>query len=289
MIWYLFLFIYQINLHFLRNEMKISLIQMNAIDNKKANLLNAEKLIRNTVEEQNPNLVVLPECFNYHGGTTESATAEAEYFPGGESYEFLSSIAKELNIHLHAGSIIEQYEGKIFNSSLVFNPDGEEIARYRKIHLFDIETPDGVVYKESDTYDRGEEIVTYQINGTTFGCTICYDIRFPELHAELVRKGAQVIIIPAAFTVPTGEAHWEILCRARAIETQTFIAACGTTGIHVEDGEERHTYGNSMIVDPWGKILSRAGDEVTSVTAEIDLNYAQEVREKLPAVDHHVL
>ncbi|MBL4603989.1 MAG: carbon-nitrogen hydrolase family protein [Emcibacteraceae bacterium] len=269
--------------------MKVSLVQMNAIDNKQVNLKVVNKLIRKIVAVESPRLVVLPECFDFHGGTTETATAEAECFPDGQSYNFLSSIAKELGIYLHAGSIIEKFDGKIYNSTVVFDPLGSEVARYRKIHLFDIETPDGVIYKESDTYDRGDQIITYEIDGVRFGCTICYDIRFPELYAELVKKGAEVIVIPAAFTKQTGEAHWELLCRARAIETQTYVLACGTTGTHVEDGEDRYTYGNSMIVDPWGKILIRADHEVCTVTSTIDLNYVSEVREKLPAINHHVL
>lgn len=269
--------------------MKVSLIQVNATDDKAHNLSQAESLVRETASRDTPRLIVLPENFNYLGGTTASSREAAETFPQGESYQLMQDLACELRVFLHAGSMIERDGDDIYNTSVVFNPSGEEIARYRKLHLFDIEGPDGSVYKESRLFSRGREIVTYRIDGYTFGCSICYDIRFPELYARLVDAGADVILIPAAFTLMTGKDHWEVLCRARAIETQTYVLAAGQIGAYVEDGEERRKFGASMIVSPWGTPLARAEDRVGTVSAWIDLEYLKVVRSRIPVREHRVL
>ncbi len=168
--------------------------------------------------------------------------------------------AREHKVFVHAGTLMEKVpnEKRIYNSTFVFNREGQEIAHYRKIHMFDIVGPDGTAYKESATVKPGENVVVYDLDGFKIGCAICYDIRFAELYLELEKAGADVIVLPAAFTLQTGKDHWEVLARARAIETQTYFAACGQTGSTVSNGERRHTYGHSLVCDPWGHVVARA-------------------------------
>lgn len=267
--------------------MKVSLIQMNSQDDKAANLREAERLVREVVDSENPDLVVLPEYFAYLGEGRDNVHGSGESFPDGESYVALSALAKELKITLHAGSMVEKAGNRHFNTTLVFGPDGAEVARYRKIHLFDVETPGGVVYRESDTIDRGEEIVTYKLGDLTVGCAICYDIRFPELFRALRDQGADLIVLPAAFTLMTGKDHWEVLARARAIETETYFLAVGQTGAHAEG--RKWCWGHSMVIDPWGHMIAQASDGVGATSARIDPARIAKVRQDIPVANHHVL
>lgn len=269
--------------------MKVCLIQMNSRDNKRANLAQAEKLLREGIEQTAPDLVLLPELFTYLGGTVEGARDSAEELPGGPAYTLLQGIAREYGVYLHGGSLNEKSGEQYYNTTVVFNPAGEEIARYRKIHLFDVTTPDGKSYCESATYSRGDGIVTYRIGDVTVGCSICYDLRFPELYAALANAGADVIVVPAAFTLMTGKDHWEVLCRARAIETQTYVLAINQTGPYIEDGIERASYGNSMVVDPWGAAIARAQEGVGYTAARLNFDYLKCVRTDLPVLQHHVM
>jgi predicted amidohydrolase len=169
----------------------------------------------------------------------------------------------------------------------VFDPDGQEIARYRKMHLFDIVAPDGTGYRESNTYGAGDEVVTYEADGTRVGCAICYDLRFPDLFWKLRERGAEVIFLPSAFTLATGKDHWEVMIRSRAIETQCWFAAPATWGKHLEGkGEARFTYGHSMIVDPWGHVTAKVSDGVGWVTARIDHKVTERVRRDMPVLEH---
>ena len=194
------------------------------------------------------------------GGDRTVRNANAELLPpkgsnapGGPAYEFLRETARAAKVHVHGGSIIEKGPEKLFNTTVVFDPDGQEIARYRKMHLFDIVAPDGTGYRESNTYGAGDEVVTYEADGMKVGCAICYDLRFPDLFWKLREQGAEVIFLPSAFTLATGKDHWEVMIRSRAIETQCWFAAPATWGKHLEGkGEARFTYGHSMIVDPVG-------------------------------------
>lgn len=269
--------------------MKVSLIQANSRDDKGKNLQAIESLVRAAAAADSPRLVVLPECYDFLGGTEEAAFAAAESFPDGKSYRLAQGLARELRIYLHAGSVMERDGEATYNSTVVFDPDGTEIARYRKIHLFDIEAPDGKSYKESRVYSAGRDCVTYAMDGVRVGCSICYDIRFPELYLKLVAAGAEIIVIPAAFTLQTGKDHWEILCRGRAIETQAYVLAAAMYGPYLDHGEEREKYGNSMIVGPWGTVVARAEDRVGHVTATLDLDYVRRVREMIPVRQHRVL
>lgn len=269
--------------------MKVCVLQLESQTDKAANLAQAEKLLRESIAATKPDLVVMPEIFTYRGGTVEGARESAEEVPGGSAWTLLQGIAKEFGVYLHGGSINERDDDRYYNTTLVFDPRGREVARYRKIHLFDVVTPDGVEYKESATYSRGDEVVTFAIGERTVGLSICYDLRFPELYGALRRAGADVIVVPAAFTLLTGKDHWEVLCRARAIETQAYVLAANQDGSYVEAGIERASYGHSMIVDPWGTVLARAQPGAGYIAASLDLGYLENVRSKLPSNAHHVL
>ena len=268
--------------------MKVSIVQMNSISDKAANIAAAEALIERAVDEERPDWVLLPEFFDWAGGSKADKLANAETFPGGPAYEMARNQAIKQKIFVHAGSIMERIEGeeRIHNTSVVFNREGEEIARYRKIHLFDVTTPDGASYKESQTVKAGDQVVTYDCEGVTIGCSICYDLRFPDLFQALAEKGAQVIALPAAFTLQTGKDHWEVLLRARAIETETYVCASAQTGSFTVGNEQRQTYGHSLVVDPWGHVVAKASDGVGIVSARIDMGQVRRVRGLIPVAEH---
>ncbi len=268
--------------------MKISLIQTSPQTDKAENLSITRGLMEDAVRTDSPDLIVLPEYFEYYGGTPEEKLAATESVPGGPAYKMAQDFAREHKVFVHAGTLMEKVpnEKRIYNSTFVFNREGKEIAHYRKIHMFDIVGPDGTAYKESATVKPGENVVVYDLDGFKVGCAICYDIRFAELYLELEKAGADVIVLPAAFTLQTGKDHWEVLARARAIETQTYFAACGQTGSTVSNGERRHTYGHSLVCDPWGHVVARASDGVGFVTARIERAQIERVRSLIPMVSH---
>lgn len=259
-------------------------IQMNSQADKQANLQRADLLVRQAAAE-GANFILLPEKFNLLGNTKD-------YFAGAEALDgmtitWASELAAELNVELVAGSIVEKVEGaeKLANTCVHLGPDGTTKAIYRKIHMFDVEVG-GQIYRESDHEDRGEEIVQSTASGASVGLTVCYDLRFPELYRILAIRGAQIVTVPAAFTYVTGEAHWELLLRARAVENQVFVVAANQFGYH--DGDRR-SYGNSMIIDPWGTVLARAGDEGESViAAPLDFVAQSDIRDKLPSLANRV-
>jgi nitrilase len=270
--------------------MKVSIIQMNSLSDKAANIAAAEALIERAVREERPDWVLLPEFFDWAGGFKADKLRNAESFPGGPAYEMARRQAIKHRIFVHAGSIIEKIEGedRIHNTSVVFNREGEEIARYRKIHLFDVTTPDGTSYKESQTVKAGDKVVTYDCEGVIVGCSICYDLRFPDLFQALAEKGAELIALPAAFTMHTGKDHWEVLLRARAIETETYVCASAQTGSFPVGDEQRHTYGHSLVADPWGHVVAKASDGVGVVSARIDKAQIGRVRGLIPVAEHKV-
>ncbi|MGZ8708149.1 MAG: carbon-nitrogen hydrolase family protein, partial [Gaiellaceae bacterium] len=214
-------------------------------------------------------------------GSPDDLHAGAEPVPGPTT-EWAGALCRELGVWLVAGSIVERVDDddKLRNTSVLIGPDGEVHASYRKIHLFDVEVG-GMVYRESDAEAPGDEVVVADVDGVELGMAVCYDLRFPELFRIMAVRGARVVSLPAAFTVPTGRAHWEILLRARAIENQVFVIAAGQIGRHPPDHE---SYGHSMIVDPWGIVLAEAPDEVGYITADLDLDAQRGVREKLPSL-----
>jgi nitrilase len=277
---------------------KISLIQMNTQENKAANLAQAEQLIDRAVAEDRPDLVLLPEMFTLLSESLEAKRAQAETLPArtgdgrgadapGEAYALLRGLAARHRIHVHGGSLLEKDGDKFFNTSVAFDRSGREVARYRKIHLFDVVTPDGKVYAESANVGRGQEIVTYDLEGHTVGCSICYDVRFPELYQALAKRGAEIIVVPSAFTLQTGKDHWEPLLRARAIETETYVLAAAQTGSFA-NGTRTH-YGHSLVADPWGHVIARAQDTVGFVTARLDFGLLRDVRQRIPVAQHKVL
>jgi nitrilase len=274
--------------------MRVSVIQMNTGANKADNIAQARQLILNAVEQDRPDVVSLPEVWDSLGGDRATRAANAEVLPaqgsnepGGEAYEFLRETARAAKVHVHGGSIIEQGPEKLFNTTVVFNPDGTELARYRKMHLFDIVAPDGTGYRESAAYGAGDAIVTYEAAGVKVGCAICYDVRFPDLFWELRAAGAELIFLPSAFTLATGRDHWEALIRGRAIETQCWFAAPATWGKHLEGkGDPRFTYGHSMVVNPWGHVVAQVSDGIGWSTARIDQALTARVRRDMPVLDH---
>jgi deaminated glutathione amidase len=193
-------------------------------------------------------------------------------------------LARELAIHLHIGSLaVKISPEKAANRTFVIDPQGEIVARYDKIHMFDVNLANGESYRESNTYRPGESAVVVPLPFCNVGLTICYDVRFPALYRALAEAGANVLTVPAAFTKQTGEAHWHLLLRARAVETGCFVLAAAQGGHH-ENG--RDTFGHSLIVDPWGRVIAEAGIEPGVTIADIDLSLVDEARGRVPALDH---
>ncbi len=263
----------------------VAAVQMSSGPDRAANVARAEALIRRAAG-RGARLVVLPEVFAWRG-TRPGDPGATEPVPGPTTAT-LAALARELGIHLCAGSLLETVAGESrpYNTSCLFDPQGELIARYRKMHLFDVEIPGRVSVRESDTRAPGDAVVTARTALGTLGLSICYDLRFPELYRALVRAGAQVLLVPSAFTFPTGAAHWEVLCRARAIESQCYLIAADQTGTSPHGFAD---WGDSLIVDPWGRVLARAGDGEGVITAEIDLAYLARVRQELPCLTHQRL
>jgi nitrilase len=271
--------------------MHISVIQMNQGSDKAANLAQATRLIEAAVAADRPALVSLPETWTNLGGGRDSRRAAAEVLPepgaeGGPAYEMLRGLARRHAITVHGGSIIEDGGEKLFNTTLVFDPAGAEIARYRKIHLFDITAPDGTGYRESALYGGGDTLALFEAGGIRFGCTICYDMRFPELYVELRRRGAEAILVPSNFTLQTGKDHWEALLRARAIDTQCWIIAAASYGTYEERGATRSVYGHSLVADPWGHVVAKCSDGVGWASARIDPAVTARVRAGMPLLEH---
>jgi deaminated glutathione amidase len=255
-------------------------IQMTSNSDKNANLEKAERLIR-LAAARGARFAALPETFNWRGKRSDEPAA-AESLEG-ETLTLMARLARELQIHLLAGSITEHVlgESRRYNTSVLFGSDGARLAVYRKIHLFDIDLPGRVTVKESEAKLPGREVVTAATSLGTVGLSVCYDVRFPELYRRLVYAGATIVTIPSAFTFPTGEAHWEVLIRARAVENQCYVIAPAQFGLNVHGFSD---YGNSMIADPWGRVLARAADQEGALLALIDMDYLERTRRELPAL-----
>ncbi|EKF61610.1 Nitrilase/cyanide hydratase and apolipoprotein N-acyltransferase [Agrobacterium albertimagni AOL15] len=269
--------------------MNIALIQMNSQPDRSANLAQALRLMRDACAGAKPDLLVLPEHFDWTGGTPEEKRQAADLAPGGEAYEMVRTFAREAGVAIHAGSLLERRSdaSTIFNTSVVFDASGTEIGRYRKIHLFDITAPDGKVYAESAVVAAGDGLLVYAIGGFRVGCAICYDLRFSRLFDQLAGLDVDLIILPAAFTQQTGKDHWEVLCRARAIEFQCYFVACGQCGSYrAPNGEERVMFGHSTVVDPWGRVIATADREIGVINAVLDRTVVDRVREMIPMAEH---
>lgn len=260
--------------------MKIGLAQLNSRQNKAANLAAAGEAI-DRLAAQGADLVLLPEMSNFHG--LENSYAEAAETIPGPSSDWAQQKAKEHGIFLHCGSFAERRGDLVYNTGVVFDRSGAEMARYSKIHLFDAKTPDGLEYKESAAFAAGSEIVTCDCEGVTLGLAICYDVRFPQLFHALADRGAHLFLLPAAFTVPTGISHWEPCLRARAIENGCYVAACGQWGRYARG---RENYGHSLVVDPWGVVLAQCREGTDTLIADLDMEHLRKVRERLPVQKH---
>lgn len=268
------------------NKLMVAAIQMQSRDDKQHNLSRVEELLDVGIE-RGAKLVALPELFNFCGNP-QSLKANAEPIPG-PTVNLLCAKAKESHVYILGGSLAESVSGteKIFNTSVLIEPSGRIIAKYRKLHLFDAEIGEQVVIKESDVIEHGDKPVTAETDYGTVGLTICYDLRFPELYRYLAAKGAKIIFVPSAFMAATGKDHWEPLIRARAIENQVFIIAPNEIG--PIPGTNMLRYGRSIIVDPWGTVLSQASDTEGVITAELDFDYLLKVRKELPSLTHRRL
>jgi deaminated glutathione amidase len=264
--------------------MRVSIIQMNAGDDKAANHETAASLIEAAVKTDRPDLVALPEMFAFHGMNSKGRRDAAETIPDGETYVFLQGLAKRHGVVVHGGSYIEKSGDDYFNTTVVFAADGSELCRYRKIHLFDVTTPDGREYKESAVFSSGDETVVYEACGVRIGCSICYDLRFPELYQHLIQSKCRVIMVPAAFTLQTGKDHWEVLLRARAIETETYVVAPAQWGVY--PGGKGASYGHSMVIDPWGNVITRIPEGDGFATATLSMDYLEMVRGRIPVATH---
>ena len=283
--------------------MKITVVQTNSINDKAKNIAQATTLIEAAVKADRPDVLVLPEVWNWRGGSTADKVRNADRIParpsgadqhpgGGNAYEALQALAKKHKVWIHGGSMIELIpEGKqVYNTTCVFNREGRETARYRKIHMFDITAPDGMTFNESDSVKAGGEVVAYDLEGMKVGCSICYDMRFAELYIQLAKQGCDVIMVPSSFTLQTGKDHWDLLLRARAVETQCYIVAPGQYGPYPDaKGATRLSYGHSLIADPWGHIVAKVSDGIGFASANIDRAQLKRVRELIPMNAHRRL
>ncbi len=256
-------------------------IQLCSNEDKARNLKMASRFIDDAVKE-GADVIVLPEMFNCCGHT-KVMVENAEEIPG-DTINTLSDKARTNGIYIVCGSIFEKVEkNRVHNTSVIIGRNGGILAKYAKIHLFDVDIQDKIIYKESEHVVAGQQIVTVNMGSFEAGLSICYDLRFCELYRTLALKGAEIIFIPAAFTSTTGEYHWEPLIKARAIENQVFVVAANQIGTSPNNIT---CYGNSMIVDPWGRVLAKAKDHENVITAEIDLNLLNEVRAEIPLFEH---
>jgi nitrilase len=257
-------------------------VQMHSGPNSSANLAHAAERVEAAAAD-GAKLIVLPEMFA-HLGPWQAMLAAAEPIPGPTS-QFLSALARRLRIVLVGGSFCERdpVDGRVYNTSLIFDSTGQQVARYRKIHLFDVELPGEVSYHESAWLAAGDRVSVVATECGRIGQAICYDLRFAELFLCMSRAANDLICIPAAFTATTGRAHWEVLLRARAIENQAYVIAPNQIGKHTEQFE---TFGHSAIIDPWGTVLAVASDECGYIAADVDLEHLQKIRRRLPALEH---
>jgi predicted amidohydrolase len=264
--------------------MRVAAVQLNSTDEKDRNLEVAERLVRDAAAA-GAELIGLPEKWPVLGGT-DALRGGAEPLDG-PTLSTVGNWARELGVHILAGSIseLDPAREKLLNTSTLIDRDGEIVAAYRKIHMFDVDVG-GVTYRESAHEDPGDEVVLADAGGVAVGLTVCYDLRFPELYREHARRGARFLCVPSAFAPATGRDHWEVLLRARAIENQAFVIAPAQWGDHAPN---RSSYGRSLVVDPWGVVLATVGDREGVATADCDLAAQDQLREALPALTHRRL
>ncbi|WIF94883.1 carbon-nitrogen hydrolase family protein [Caminicella sporogenes] len=262
------------------SKVKFAICQMQVINSKEANLKKVEDMIRKASYE-GADIAVLPEMFNCPYDNNFFSDYAEEY--PGKTTKLLSNLAKELGIYIVGGSIPERERSRIFNTSYIFNKNGELIGRHRKIHLFDVDVDGGITFKESDTFSFGQDITVIETEFCKIGIAICYDMRFPELMRLMTLKGAKVIIVPAAFNMTTGPAHWHALAKIRAVDNQVYFIAASPSRNY---NSSYIAYGHSLIVDPWGEIVAKADERETVIIKEMDLHRVDKIREEFPLLKH---
>jgi predicted amidohydrolase len=262
-------------------------IQMTSTPNLEKNLIEAEELI-DLAMRRGAELVCLPENFAFLGKEEDKLAHASEIALKTE--KFLKTMAQRFQVTILGGGFPVPIVGnptKAYNTALLIDPNGQELMRYQKVHLFDVDVPDGNTYQESSTVMAGENLphLYHSEKLGNLGLSICYDVRFPELYRHLSAKGADVLFVPAAFTAYTGKDHWQVLLQARAIENTCYVVAPAQTGNHYE---RRYSHGHAMIIDPWGVILADAGDQPGLAIAEINPVRLQQVRRQMPSLQHRV-
>jgi deaminated glutathione amidase len=262
---------------------KVAVVQMRSGRDMTRNLVDATALVHEAASK-GARYVLTPEVSNIFEPDKDRLKSVAMAEGDDVFVKGFSALAQKLGIYLHAGSLALKADGeKLANRSMLFAPDGSVVASYDKIHLFDIDLPNGESYRESATYNPGANAVTAQLPDFKLGFAICYDMRFPRLANVLANAGCSVLTYPAAFTVPTGQAHWHVLLRSRAIETGSFVLAAAQGGAH-EAG--RATYGHSIMISPWGEVIGELGDDPGVLVEDIDLIKVIDTRGRIPALRH---
>ena len=265
------------------SNLRIACIQTNSKSDPNINIKEVSSLICEA-KSDGAEMITTPEVVGMLEPNREKALDKAQAENDHSVLREFRNLSRDLSIWLLIGSIsIKLSDSKLANRSFLINPDGQIIARYTKIHMFDVEVNDGSTYNESATYQPGNSACLARTPWGLVGLTICYDIRFPALYRDLAKAGARIIFIPSAFTEFTGEAHWHVLQRARAIENGCFIVSAAQTGTHEQ---KRKTFGHSIIIDPWGNVLADAGKSVGFIIADLDLNLVNEARNKIPSLSH---
>lgn len=262
--------------------LKAACVQMTSGQDVEANLKSAEGMIREAAG-LGARFISTPENTDMINPSLRDSLAKAKGEGEHPALPLFSALAGELNLWLLLGSIKIKLERKMANRSYLFSPKGEIVAWYDKIHLFDVDLPTGERHRESSEIEGGQKAVIADTDFGKLGLSICYDLRFPYLYRALAQKGAEMIAVPSAFTVPTGLAHWSVLQRARAIETGSFIIAAAQCG---QNCDGRKTYGHSMIIGPWGDILAEAGEVPGIITADLDVMAVAKARQAIPALQH---
>lgn len=277
-------------------KLRAAALQMTSTEDVDRNLTMAAELVRQAVA-YGAELVGLPENFAFLGTdrdhrlaiaeSLEPSSTDSPTFPGPILGSMLR-LARAARVHLLLGGFPERGAdpSQIRNTAVLLGPGGEIEARYRKIHLFDVDLPGGARFRESEAIEAGREVVVAPFPWGGLGLSICYDLRFPELYRQQSASGARVLTVPSAFTAETGKDHWHVLLRARAIENQAFVVAPAQFGLH---GGQRRSYGHAVIVDPWGTILAECGDHPGVAVADLDFAYQDEVRARLPCLSHRRL
>lgn len=263
--------------------LKLALLQLKTSPVKRENFLHAERLLRQTVDEHGPvDMVMLPECFNCPY-SIKLFRKYCESIPDGETTRFLSQFASDNKVTLVGGSYpeVDGSTDSIYNTSVVFSPEGTIVAKYRKTHLFDVDIPGKISFQESRILGAGDHNTVFQTKWGNVGLAICYDLRFPEVANVATRPpySSFMMMYPGAFNTTTGPKHWELLARARAVDNQCFVAVCSSAR---DLDAKYHAYGHSLVVDPWGKVIARAHEEEEAVVVEIDTSMVDSVRQSIP-------